>query len=138
MMISRSESTSFHGPIPPPSLLKEYSEIEPGIPGRIMAMAEGQLAHRQSMEKQVVNSDILKSYLGHGSAFVVAIVGIVTGGVVVYSSNGSVAGSAAGAAIAGMPLASIVASFLKVSSSRREERDAKSTKMASAAKNKHT
>lgn len=30
----------FHGPIPPPAVLKEYAEIDPSLPDRILKMAE--------------------------------------------------------------------------------------------------
>ena len=59
-----SQSVSFQGPIPPPQLLEQYSKVIPNGAERIMAMAESQLQHRQSLESAVV----LANVKGHASA----------------------------------------------------------------------
>ncbi|QDV91402.1 hypothetical protein RAS2_25000 [Phycisphaerae bacterium RAS2] len=43
-------ATLYAGPLPPPSLLAKFEEIQPGLVERIVLMAERQAAHRQSME----------------------------------------------------------------------------------------
>jgi len=42
----------FAGPIPPPSMMKQYEETLPGSADRILKMAENQSEHRQWMEKK--------------------------------------------------------------------------------------
>ncbi len=42
----------FAGPIPSPEVMQEYKDIDPGLPDRIMTMAEKQQAHRTAMERR--------------------------------------------------------------------------------------
>ena len=42
----------FAGPIPPPSMMKQYEETLPGSADRILKMAEKQSEHRQWVEKK--------------------------------------------------------------------------------------
>ena len=44
---------AFSGPLPPPSMLAEYDKIVPGGAGRLVTMAETQMAHRHRLEKEV-------------------------------------------------------------------------------------
>jgi len=46
------------GPLPPPAILQQYDTVVPGAAERIIAMAEGEVAHRRSIEVQQVNTDI--------------------------------------------------------------------------------
>ena len=48
-------SQEFAGPIPPPSMMKQYEETLEGSADRILKMAENQSEHRQSMEKQTLS-----------------------------------------------------------------------------------
>ena len=45
-------SQEFAGPIPPPSMMKQYEGTLPGSADRILKMAENQSEHRQWMEKK--------------------------------------------------------------------------------------
>lgn len=47
---------SYVGPLPPPGMLIQYNEAVPGAAERILAMAERQSAHRESMETVVVTA----------------------------------------------------------------------------------
>lgn len=48
----------FHsGPLPAPEDLAHYDEICPGAANRIIAMAESNMGHRQSMEKTMIQSE---------------------------------------------------------------------------------
>jgi len=53
-----ASSASFSGPLPPPALLQQYNQVFPGAAERIVAMAEREAAHRQSLETGVVASQI--------------------------------------------------------------------------------
>ncbi|MCU1286780.1 MAG: uncharacterized protein JWO13_3130 [Acidobacteriales bacterium] len=50
-------SVTFSSPLPPPGLLKQYEEVQPGMVDKIIAMAEVQSAHRRSLETTVVESN---------------------------------------------------------------------------------
>lgn len=41
------------GPIPPPHIMKEYFEIDPSFPDRIMKMTEQEALHRRSEDKKI-------------------------------------------------------------------------------------
>lgn len=42
----------YQGPLPPPAMLRGYEELVPGGAERILAMAERQAAHRQTIESR--------------------------------------------------------------------------------------
>lgn len=49
--VVRAVQTSLYaGPIPPPSTLAQYKDVQPDAPERILALAERQQAHRQKLE----------------------------------------------------------------------------------------
>lgn len=56
LMIIKEEA--FEGPIPPPSLFREYEATLPGSADRILKLAESQQAHRIEIEKTAVNSQM--------------------------------------------------------------------------------
>ena len=70
------EISGFSGPIPPPQILQQYNSIIPDAAERIIRMAEKQSDHRMDLERKVVSSNILKSYLGMIVAAVIAIFGL--------------------------------------------------------------
>ncbi len=47
------EGFLFMEPIPSPELMKQYAEVDPTFPDRILKMAEAESAHRQSEEKKL-------------------------------------------------------------------------------------
>lgn len=62
--VMTSVSRFFSGPLPPPEILIRYNEAFPEAAKRIMEMAESQLAHRQGMEKKVVDSNCQHEFWG--------------------------------------------------------------------------
>lgn len=81
-IVRQEVAMSFSGPLPPPEILKKYDEILPGAAERIIKMAEKQAEHRQSLEQQVIKSDVKNSKLGILCGFLIGIGGI-SGGVIV-------------------------------------------------------
>ncbi len=49
---------SFSGPIPPPSMLREYNTVDEDFSNRIITMAESQQSHRIELEKKSVEAAI--------------------------------------------------------------------------------
>ncbi|HLA85096.1 MAG TPA: DUF2335 domain-containing protein [Thermoguttaceae bacterium] len=109
--------SSFSGPIPSPADLKAYNEIEPGLADRIVKMAEAQSQHRQSLESQVIISDIRRSWGGLIAGFIVAMTGLVGGIFLIHQGHDS-----AGVALVGTSLASIIGVFVYGTHSRKDER----------------
>jgi uncharacterized membrane protein len=72
-------SSSFSGPIPPPALLEKYNEIIPNGAERILAMAEKQSAHREYLEKRVVDGNVSNQTRGSYFGFTISLVAILGG-----------------------------------------------------------
>ena len=72
----RATSISYQSPIPPPEIIAHYEAIQPGFAERIMKAFEKQSAHRQNLEKIVIEADIKKSYLGLVCGFLIGICSI--------------------------------------------------------------
>lgn len=86
-----SQSLTFQGPIPPPQLLEQYSKVIPNGAERIMAMAESQQKHRQSLESVVVLANVAAQSRGQVFAFLLAAVAI-SGGIWLIANDKNAAG----------------------------------------------
>ncbi len=74
----QQQSAFYHGPIPPPEILQRFELIQPGFADRILKMAETQAAHRQHLEKSVIESDISLAHKGSLFGFLIGLAGMVT------------------------------------------------------------
>ncbi len=74
LMIIKEEA--FEGPIPPPSLFREYEAILPGSADRILNLAEKQQTHRIEIEKSAVNSQMKQGERGQIFGFIIFLIGI--------------------------------------------------------------
>lgn len=72
MVVMHEES--FSGPIPPPSILKQYEEMHPGSADRILKMAEKQADHRMALEKKAIGGQVDQSKRGQVFGFILALV----------------------------------------------------------------
>jgi uncharacterized membrane protein len=93
--ISKKANTStqvslseFSGPIPPPSVLSLYKDVDDSFAERIFTMAEKQMAHRHTLETQSLDTEIEQIKLnanlykrGQLFAFIIGIFTIGIGGV---------------------------------------------------------
>ena len=66
-------SEYFSGPLPSPRMMKEYERILPGMPNRIVTMAEEQQRHRISLERKTIQKQIGQSGVGQIFAFVLGL-----------------------------------------------------------------
>ncbi len=112
-----SLSSQFSGPLPPPSLLKAYNDVVPGLAERIVAQAESQTQHRMQLEKTVVESDITRANWGLGLGFIVATAFL--GGGIYLILNGH---EASGTTIAISSTVALAYIFVYGSNSRKTER----------------
>ena len=97
----------FRGPIPDPSALERYGRIDPGLPGRIMAMAEQQSVHRQTLELRTVESHVRAQDRGQWIAGFIACVAFATAGYCAHVGHADVA-----LKIVGFNLLSLVGLFV--------------------------
>ena len=121
--------TEYHGPIPPPSLMRGYEEILSGSADRILAMAENQASHRQYVERKCVDTEARDSLLGIISAFSLGLLTIVGGVVMAYFNPSNVA-QICGLLLGGTGITLIAGTFLKGTrnSWKREDKDSKDNK----------
>ena len=83
---------TFSGPIPPPSMLGEYDAVHDGLANRIVAMAETQQIHRQSLENKSVEAAIKTESRGQHYALFVSLL-IIAGALYLIDSGKEIAGS---------------------------------------------
>jgi uncharacterized membrane protein len=80
VQLAATSTTTIHqGPLPSPEMLAQYDNICPGAADRIISMAEGQAAHRQSIEGIVIRSRARDSFWGIVFAFLLALATIISG-----------------------------------------------------------
>ncbi|HET8575347.1 MAG TPA: DUF2335 domain-containing protein [Candidatus Paceibacterota bacterium] len=111
-----SSTELFSGPLPHPYILSRYEQIVPGAAERILAMAEKQSAHRQSLEAQTVKSDNLKSTLGVVFAFVIVLLGFALAAYTAINGR-EIFASVLGAGL----LVGLVSTFIYGTNLRKEE-----------------
>lgn len=74
----------FEGPIPHPTILRQYEQVFPGAAERIVAMAEKQSQHRQKIESDIVSSDIANERRGMHYSLFITIVLMLIGALLIY------------------------------------------------------
>ena len=111
--------------MPSPDALRRYNEVIPGLGDRIVVQWESQTAHRQSLERQTIQNDILLSRLGLVAAFVIAVTFFMGGVFLIY--NGF---AWAGTTIITSTVVSLVGLFIYGTNNRRQERDRKARLMS--------
>jgi uncharacterized membrane protein len=112
---------SFSGPLPHASLLAKYNEVIPHGAERIMAMAERQSAHRESLEAKVVAGNIASQKRGSIFAFIICLVAIIGGFALIATGK-----SASGLATIIASLTALTSVFVYGKYQQRKERQAKS------------
>ena len=113
------------GPFPPPRILKEFAEISPDFPERIMKTFESQVRHRQNLERLTVESDIERSRNGQWIGLIIMLTGLIAAMYVVHEGQ-----SIIGFLIAFAFLAAQVGAFVYGRSSQKNERIRKQQVMA--------
>lgn len=124
-----AQSTSYSGPIPPPKILDDYEQIEPGTAKMILTLWESQVKHRMDLENRVIASDINRSWAGLAAGLFIAVLAIGGGGWLVSAGH-----DVAGATIATAGLSSVVGAFIYGTRSQRTERISKAQIMTGGRK----
>jgi uncharacterized membrane protein len=112
---------AFSGPLPPPEILKQYSEIVPNGGERIVAMAEKQQAHRIQIERKAVYGNSFDQRLGIILGFIV-MMSVAGAGVWCVAHGKDTAGLTALVSAVGAP----VVAFIYGRKKQAEERKGKS------------
>ena len=77
----------FSGPLPHPALMAKYEKILPGSADRIIASAESQMQHRQSLEAAVVHANNKRESWGLVFSGTIALVIAVGSLVLIYTGK---------------------------------------------------
>ena len=72
--------TSFSGPLPPPTALREYDAIMPGLAERLVQMAEQEQDHRHATDNRIIGLYERGQWFG----FFLGLVGLAVGGGLLY------------------------------------------------------
>ena len=125
-----SDFGMYSGPIPPPDLLRHYSEIDPTFPDRIIKLAESEQQFRQSedsknnkTERAVLRSDAIIRFFIPIMASVVCLAIIALGGYAFYNKL-----EWGGAIVSVSFIAAILISFSKLMKQTRGNTPAKQGK----------
>jgi len=116
------------GPLPPPEALEKYNQVLPGAAERILAMAESQQAHRQHLEKHVIESNVSAQTRGTWLGFFVAMTVIVGGIWLIHDGKNT-----AGLASVLTALGALVGVFVYSKYEQKKELDKKTEALATAA-----
>lgn len=90
MLISQS---SFRGPLPPPSMLREYNDIVKDGAERIMARSEKEQAHRHDLQNMTVGGNIDKDKRGQWMAFIITTLILLIATLFAWKGNTVFAGT---------------------------------------------
>ena len=81
----------FKGPLPPPTILKQYNTIDPTFADRIVKMAKGEQQHRQNMDKYLIEGQFRERRIGQIFGLIIGIAAII-GGVVASLFGAEISG----------------------------------------------
>ncbi|WNF56043.1 DUF2335 domain-containing protein [Pseudomonas sp. SG20052] len=130
-------ATSFQGPLPPPSLLRDYNDVVPGLAAKIVDWTTSQTSHRQEMEERAIGIDeklstwyVVEIMIGQLLGFLIALSVIIA--VVYMAMNGK---ELAAGALGTIGFGSMVAAFItgrrkRVASEGNEKQEKKKPKQA--------
>jgi uncharacterized membrane protein len=101
-------SQLFAGPLPHPSILKQYNEIQPDFAERILRLTEGEAEHRRFLTLRAQRIDGIETVLGQIFALVVALAAFATAAWLGYLGH-----PAAASIVGGSTVAALVVAFIQ-------------------------
>ncbi len=117
-----ASGVQYSGPLPHPDILIKYNEALPGAADRIIAMAEKQSDHRQTLEAAVVASNCHAQKSGPIYGFIICMSAIIGGTYLV-----AIGKQATGLAAIITALASLAVVFIYGKTKQQEELKRKSS-----------
>lgn len=106
------------GPLPSPEILVQYNHAVPGAAERIIAMAENDFAHLQSMEKMRLSAFYLERRLGQIFAFLIAIFALSASAFLAFNGREQTAGIIGGATLVSLVSIFVVGRIFRSSNSK--------------------
>ncbi len=106
-LLQGSIEESWFGPLPHPSVLREYEAIVPGSAERIIRMAEADTTQKADTDRLLAEGEVDAEKQGIALAFVLALACIIAS--IVFFALGN---EIAGAVLVGLPLMTVIGSFI--------------------------
>lgn len=134
-------STSYQGPLAPPSILRQYNEICPGCAERRVSAFEAEGNHRRALELKAVDANIegmrrqfTEARIGQIFAFILSLAFLFTGAYTAIRGQSWVGG-----VLGSMGIATIVGMFIRGRTRKREPNPEEKTdqKVSKQAKKKN-
>ena len=121
--VDLQEHKLFIGPIPSPDIIKEFAEIDPTFPERLLSLAENEAKHRQrevelnnKVIRQEIRSDAIVRFVSPFMAFIIVL------GVLYLAYFAFSQGLEWGGTIIALPgLALVVGMFVRFTYNRRKK-----------------
>lgn len=101
-----TKQTTFSGPIPHPEIFRQYGEVIPGAPERILRVFEEDSRHVRNISMAALNAQKGDNHRSHWMAFTLIFTGLLLTGFLAYIGKDWLA-----AVIAGTTLAGTIAGF---------------------------
>lgn len=116
---SRSQiRQAYSGPLPPPSWVEHYAEIQSDFPERILSLTEREAAHRHEIQRDLADSTIRDTRRGQVFGLVVACAVLLVAALALTLDHPLVAGI-----LGGGTLVSLVGVFVYGRSSQSSDED---------------
>lgn len=107
LVMSQSSLEIRRGPLPEPSILRDYDTVLPGLADRIVVMAESEKDHRHQMQSRQLELSARRSFIGLISGLIVALSCIILAVWVTYRGY-----YVAGTIIASIDIVALTAIFV--------------------------
>lgn len=92
-IIGSQQYLEYNGPLPHPSILKGFGEIDSSFPNRIITMAENHAKTEDEVQKKIVQTNARSILLGQIFSFIFGLAGI--GACIFLALKGNIASSVA-------------------------------------------
>ncbi|MGS2742953.1 DUF2335 domain-containing protein [Halomonas sp. LS-001] len=100
-------TSAFRGPLPPPSILRDYENIVPGSAAKIIDWADSEREHRHRTETTIVRAETTRDLRGQILAAIVALAAFGLAGLALFLDHAGVA-----ALITAIDISGLVAAFI--------------------------
>lgn len=112
------KTIQFRGPLPPPDLLRQYQEIQPDFPERILRLTEQEAEHRRSVTRNVIRIEGAEVILGQIFGLFIALSALGVSAYLAVHGAQTVA-----SIIGGGTLVALVTVFIRGRTKARDDND---------------
>lgn len=100
--VAVSTTKMMSGPLPSPEILAQYNALIPGAADRIIAMAENDSAHLQTIEKMTVTAFYRERQTGQTFGLIIALFGLSVAALLAMNNHETTASIIGGTTIVGL------------------------------------